>query len=93
MGVPAIIIDSYGGNCPVQAEGTVNGKPFYFRARGEHWSMRIGGADVIGDPEWRHEQEYGPWPEAGWMEWSEAEAFLRAAAQRYADGLPGEPRT
>lgn len=38
-----IIIDSFGGNCPVQAEGTIDGKPFYFRARGSSWSMSIGG--------------------------------------------------
>ena len=41
-----IIIDSFGGNCPVQAEGTIDGKPFYFRARGSSWSMSIGGDDV-----------------------------------------------
>ena len=29
------------GNCPVQCSGTVDGLPFYFRARGEHWSLDI----------------------------------------------------
>lgn len=35
--------DGYGpsGNCPVQAEGTINGLPFYFRSRGGHWSLAI----------------------------------------------------
>lgn len=30
-----------GGNCPVQAEGKINGLPFYFRSRGGHWSLSI----------------------------------------------------
>lgn len=29
------------GNCPVQAEGSINGYPFYFRARGGTWSVRV----------------------------------------------------
>lgn len=26
---------------PVQAEGTINGKAFYFRARHEHWTFAV----------------------------------------------------
>jgi hypothetical protein len=78
-----------GGNCPVQGEGTINGKKFYFRARGEHWSLGVG-ADPVGEPEWYHEKPYGVWPDAGWMPLDEAEDFLRTAADRYAAGLPGE---
>jgi hypothetical protein len=85
---PTIHIDWIGGNCPVQAEGTINDKPFYFRARGEHWSLGIG-IDPIGDPEWEHAEWYGEWPDAGWMPVEEAEAFLRHAAACYAEGLPG----
>ena len=29
--------------CPVQCAGTVNGQPFYFRARGERWTLGVGG--------------------------------------------------
>lgn len=29
------------GFCPVQCDGWVDGLPFYFRARGEHWSINI----------------------------------------------------
>ena len=29
------------GKCPVQAEGKVDGLPFYFRGRGGHWSISI----------------------------------------------------
>ncbi|MEN3973070.1 hypothetical protein WJS89_10360 [Sphingomicrobium sp. XHP0235] len=67
-----------GGNCPVQIEGTVKGEPFYFRARGEHWSLGIGG-DPVGEPEWYHEEGYGNWPNAGWMPLHEAYDFLASA--------------
>ena len=83
-----IVIKFFGGNCPVQGEGTINGKPFYFRARGDSWSLGIGG-DPVGNPEWEHQEWYGTWPDAGWMEPEQAEAFLMAAAARFAQGLPG----
>ncbi|AZL60590.1 hypothetical protein EI545_18225 [Tabrizicola piscis] len=63
-----ISIRYIGGNCPVQAEGTIGGKEFYFRARGSRWSMSIGGADVINRPEFYHEMDWGDGPhDAGWM--------------------------
>jgi hypothetical protein len=31
-----------GGSCPAEAEGTVNGTPFYFRARCGGWMFSIG---------------------------------------------------
>lgn len=85
---PAIIIDWMGGNCPVQAEGTINGKPFYFRARGEIWSLGIGGADPCGKPEWEHLEWFGEWPDAGWMTTEEATDFLKPSRRRYAAKLP-----
>lgn len=55
------------GACPLQIEGTIDGETFYFRARGERWSMGIGG-DVVMSPVWSMS---GPWGhtkfEAGWM--------------------------
>lgn len=38
-----------GGLCPVQAEGKINGLPFYFRSRGGSWSLSIA-ATPDGDP-------------------------------------------
>lgn len=79
-----VIISLLGGNCPVQGEGTVDGKPFYFRARGEGWRMNIGGADVIVSPEWSFYQEYGDEPyAAGWITVDEAKAFIHMAADKY----------
>ena len=72
-----------GGNCPVQAEGFIDGKEFYFRARGESWRMNIGG-DVVLDPEWTYEEDYGDLPfAAGWMTKDEAWAFIKKAADLY----------
>lgn len=39
--LPGISVMTYGGYCPVQAEGLVDFLPFYFRSRGEHWSVEI----------------------------------------------------
>jgi hypothetical protein len=78
-----VSIETIGGNCPVQADGTIAGKPFYFRARGERWSIGIGG-DPIGDPEWFYGEPYGTEEyAASWMPVEEAEGFIHAAAARY----------
>ena len=37
-----LIIEHIGGMCPMQAEGTIDGVPFYFRAEGHHWSFSVG---------------------------------------------------
>jgi hypothetical protein len=93
----ATVICQIGGNCPVQAEGTIDGSEFYFRARGERWSIGIG-SEPVGDPEWYYEEPYGSEPfAAGWMTVEEASAFIEQAADRYRnrpspddDGQPDE---
>ena len=88
----SIIIDMISGNCPVQAEGMIDGAPFYFRARGEHWSIGIGG-DVVAEPDWYYEEEYpGGAFAAGWMSAAEARAFIAQAAERYARRPTGKPK-
>lgn len=80
-------ITSIGGNCPVQAEGTIDGMPFYFRARGEHWSFSV--ADTPDGPPvegkgFYYEEDYGDEPyAAGWMPESEAYVFIEKAAKLY----------
>jgi hypothetical protein len=77
-------IDMIGGNCPVQAEGRIGGKTrFYFRARGDSWSMSIGGRDVVGMPAWYYAEPYGTWPDAGYMPEDEARAFIDKAIAMY----------
>ena len=87
MNNPFIRIDTFGGNCPVQAEGTIDGKPFYFRARGDHWSMSIGGEDIFFAPDWFYEEDYGDAEyAAGWMPMHEALGFIAQAFGMYANG-------
>ncbi len=82
-----IVIDWIGGNCPVQAEGTIAGKPFYFRARGSKWRFSVGEAhmvDALVAAEWEYQESYGEGPfDAGWMSEQEARGFIHAAAERY----------
>jgi hypothetical protein len=85
--VADIIIESVGGYCPVQAEGTINGERFYFRARHEHWLLAIGGDDPSDIAPWEYEERYGDGPyAAGYMEVDEAKRFIEAAAERYLRG-------
>lgn len=89
--MPEIIITLLGGNCPVQAEGTINGVEFYFRARGQRWTLGIGG-DVVLAPDWCCEEPYGDGPfDAGWMGEDEARGFIEKGAQLYVDYLSQDP--
>lgn len=89
-----VAIDWIGGNCPVQAEGTINGAPFYFRARGDSWSIEIGGGYVLEDASkgipasgFYLKRDYGDGPyDAGWMPVEEACGFIAEAAAEYAKG-------
>jgi len=82
--MPGIAITSLGGNCPVQGEGAIDGKPFYFRARGNHWSLGIGGEDGLSNPEWTHREPWGCEPfEAGWMSIETAVKMINRGAALY----------
>lgn len=91
-------IEMLGGNCPVQAEGTVAGRPFYFRARGERWRMQVhptvdSACPYIDWPEdeleaaaaiWERSAEWGDGPfAAGWMPEEEARAIIEKCAAEY----------
>lgn len=88
-------IDMIGGNCPVQAEGTIYDKPFYFRARGNRWSVTINmeGEDSLpfidwpkDVEQWYHEEKYSDDEyAAGWMEQHEAIEFIMKAAEKFYD--------
>ena len=77
-------IDYIGGNCPVQAEGNIDGKTFYFRARGSSWTFYVGD---YGNIEWEYSEEYiteddDPFA-AGWISDIEAVDFIEKAASLY----------
>jgi hypothetical protein len=84
---PEMEIDWLGGNCPVQAQGTIADKHFYFRARGNHLSFEISN-EKLGAAEWEYEEPYGGDVfAAGWMSEDEARAFIAKAAKLYAAAM------
>jgi hypothetical protein len=82
-----------GGNCPVQGFGTIDKRPWYFRARGDAWSFDIadlidGGEDDAlsvgcGMPGWMAGGTFGAWPDAGWMSQAEAWGLIVASVIAY----------
>lgn len=89
-----ILFKWLGGYAPVQAEGWVDGLPFYFRARGPHWELRIAavGGDPIASPEWVYGEAYGKEPvDASYMPLDEAEELIRSTIARYLRGEPPKP--
>ena len=76
-------IKGLGGYCPVQADGRVDGVPFYFRARGNAWSMSVGQKPIL-SPEWFYKEQYGERPyEAGWMPLDVAKDMISKAVELY----------
>ena len=51
------------GAQPLQIEGTIDNEPFVFRARGQHWTMAIGG-DPANEPKWQMGDAWGYKPDA-----------------------------
>ena len=68
------------GSCPVQAEGTINGREFYFRARADRWTLHIGknpGQNPLGVNSIKVERPYtGSAPTAGHASQAECRDFI-----------------
>jgi hypothetical protein len=80
MNKPSIVLSYLGGYCPVQAEGTMNAVPFYFRARGNRWTFALGGDDLIRTPKWFYNGNY---ENAGWMSHEEARRLIEETCQKH----------
>jgi len=89
---PRIEMDYFGGSAPVQAWGTINGRPFYFRARHAHWSFAVSldptvdPADIAyPDQGFYREEIYdvnGP-ASASYMPHDEAETIIRRCVAQF----------
>jgi hypothetical protein len=77
------------GWTPVQAEGRLDGRYFYFRARGSYWRFEWGGNEKwTRSPRWWHEE---CWPsvtgfEAGYMSDEEAVSCILKAIDLFRNG-------
>lgn len=89
---PGIEIAEIDGWSIVQAIGTINGAPFYFKAKHNYWLLAIGGDDPADLPEWEYEERYGEGPYgANFMEHEIAKRLILEAAGRFLRGDP-DPR-
>jgi hypothetical protein len=77
-----------GDQCPVQAEGQIDGVNFCFRARGQQWSLSVG-RNPIEAPIWKHEEDYGETPfAAGRMSHETAFDLIEKALAVYCRDCP-----
>ena len=88
-----IVIENIGGWCPVQADGTVDGVPFYFHSRGEGWSMAIGddpvGVTIGNKPGWVQNELWGTEPfAAGYMPLDIATKIIQRCAEEFSRKHP-----
>ena len=84
MSVPAGVEVSLYGEAPVQGDGRVDGHPFYFRARHEHWSFTICISHDI-DP-----SEIPPPDNDGWFTWDEFVCYEVSGGYTKASRMPFE---
>lgn len=81
------------GAGPLQGCGRVDGFPWYFRARGDSWSIEIA-EDASLDPEvlpvvggensgWLVEEDFGVWPEASYMNPNIAWSLIEECIERF----------
>ena len=80
-----LLIKRIYGSAPVQGEGTVGGKPFYFRARHGGWSMSIGIGMDKPDAEDKNAEWFkeGDWDNASWMSHEDARMLIELCAKEY----------
>jgi hypothetical protein len=79
---------SFGGACPVQGFGTLDGRVAYYRARGTGWSFEVYPVGATcelddlpdGEPEWIYDKpDVYAWPDGGWLHCDTSLANLREA--------------
>ena len=93
-----ITLDSLGGNCPVQAEGSFDSHRFHYRARGDEWQFHVWKAEratkcremPFGEEAFLIERDYGDGPyDAGWMPRHEALGFICDGVEEFRAGTIG----
>lgn len=92
MKVDIYFIDGF---CPVQSEGKFGDHYYYFRARGESWSIIVGVDEktLLTKYKWRYSED---WPHgsfsAGYMSEEDARNCINRAAKLFEERLKNENR-
>lgn len=78
----------WSGACPVQGEGTVDGREAYYRSRGEGWQFHVAGPsqDVFADDAFVYEERRYFFPDGGWVAPRVSEACIRRGVLAYRQG-------
>ena len=82
---------TFGGACPIQGDGVVDGLVVYYRARATGWSLQFfpAGTDVDAHP-WpdqifEYREEPYAFPDGGWLHADESESNIRKAVAAMRD--------
>lgn len=87
----------FGGLCPVQGYGEVDGRACYYRSRGDGWQFEVYAPDVreigygvtLPEPTWEYAEEPYEFPEGGYVGADTSRAcILKAVAAWRAAGRP-----
>lgn len=75
----------FGGACPVQGDGNVEGRTAYYRSRGEGWELEIAraGADVFDDDNWIYAERPYFFPDGGWVSARVSRECIRRAVKAW----------
>jgi hypothetical protein len=81
----------FGGACPVQGFGIVDGLHCYYRSRGEGWQFHIAATydDLIGNDIWSYEERKYAFPDGGWVSAHVSEACIRKAVKLWRESRHG----
>lgn len=85
-----IIIGKPVGYVPVQSNGIIDGKEYYFRAKDDYWSVGIGGS-LYSNPDWYHEGQLDGLSEADQTKPEQVYQLIAKAAELYRAGTPSMP--
>lgn len=79
----------FGGACPIQGDGIIDGYPCYYRSRGEGWEFCVA-LEPDGYPllfeAWDHYERPYIWPQGGWVTPEVSERCIRKAAALWRAG-------
>ncbi len=76
----------FGGACPVQGEGIVDGRAIYYRSRGTGWQFSVapeGSDDALGADCWEYGEDPYHWPDGGWVHGEVSRACIRRAVAKW----------